>query len=1369
MSKIFAGEHRLSEPAKAMVDYMDELTKLWDNAFVAAAKNNRTEVSETSSESKYSFAGRKALTADSQSLSQAEKLEKQGMESEEIRQATGWFRGYDGQWRFEIDDSGMEYTSRGDLNFKNSNPDYARYRELVSKAEKFMLGMSNENLTEAENKEMLQLRETWGATFQAGGKLSADANTQTKLSSYLKHDELFNAYPELKDTRLEFKALPEKSKGSYNSNTDTITLNESLRNSPEKTLLHEIQHIIQTTEGFAKGANIENGREQYVKSAGEIEARDTANRSNLSSEQRKNTRPDIDQTGVVVNGNGSGWVNDLIEKGNVSYSLREFEDGVRFVNVDIRQEPFDKLTLDEQISLAKEIIKKYFSGRIVGTDNKIFVNSSAAKECTHPVKNLDDSTKSAKMRASTELDNLFDAGGNQRTASDGADGHKHKDAVGGFTYYDVIFKVGNQYYSGVINVVNNKKGRLLKDITKIRNVTKDIIGSYGETPKSEFLRDTSVDSILNSNKNVNTSFGENEPKFSLRDNVEESKDLIAVHNLNESKLMSALKLGGFPMPSIAIVKANSGHSKYGNISVVFRKGTIDPKASRKNKVYSGDAWTPMYPQIEYKVNSKAQEKIRDKYYELAREFGYDAARPLYNYVYDLDSKLSNSQGESGLLAGLYDNTDIMQLFLLDSGSKMIEPVQKEIVKEMSDSDVAVSQYFIDSLGEDLIKSFKTPADIILKPHASLNYRKQFVADNRESILTAYRNILREQFDITDDELIEDIISDTTDSQILGWVRKAYDLLTDGKRQVAYETYKEATNAAIKAAVPKAQYRAWVDSLFKGVVEKEGIRNQKDEFTPAGNRRSFESLHYENNLENVVEAMREQGEKGITHFGNRSIMGASVKSYGSISEMKKSQQRFGTMDEDQYDEMRKSFDNRFIDISLKFVKDVSNFTAVNDCQDMLVEAVATGKSKSAIENYIKTEGKGWTIYSQSAVDDLLQLVQDIQNMPTEYFEAKPQRAVGFDEIAAVVLPSDSSAELKTQLKDNGIETLEYADGDEAQRLAQLNSIENVRFQMRDNTSGMTKEEISSMERSYSRLKTENAENERKWRYWKGQTELTKQQTVRESDVRKFARTLVNKYDSTIDVNELAEQLQRMGNMLVQKSGEELSYTELRDMAYDIGRSIVESAEVPQLTGYEDIADEIVSSIKAAKFKVASYKNLPEGFRKEYRGKLHIDRQYSRSADSYYQEWQEQYGYDLFPEDIVNPDDQLVIIADAYDFLTSTQTVNPFASNKNEMSIAISNEILDTMLSEEIRQTAPTKADKAAAKLANQKATDRARLDDLRNEKNARIDKVERNEAEKRKEVRAKEKAAKWEAVAAVKEHYEQMIRESNETRRENAEV
>lgn len=101
-------------------------------------------------------------------------------------------------------------------------------------------------------------------------------------------------------------------------------------------------------------------------------------------------------------------------------------------------------------------------------------------------------------------------------------------------------------------------------------------------------------------------------RFSFAEPVEETKNLVAVHNVSPTKLLKTLKLGGLPMPSIAITRAREGYNQFGDISLVFGKDTIDPQFMRANKVFSGDAWTPTYPQIAYKLNTKAQEKIKKK-------------------------------------------------------------------------------------------------------------------------------------------------------------------------------------------------------------------------------------------------------------------------------------------------------------------------------------------------------------------------------------------------------------------------------------------------------------------------------------------------------------------------------------------------------------------------------------------------------------------------------------------------------------------------------------------------------------------------------------------------------------------------------------
>ena len=193
--------------------------------------------------------------------------------------------------------------------------------------------------------------------------------------------------------------------------------------------------------------------------------------------------------------------NTTDDGGDILHSLREFDDGTRFVDVQMDASTFDGMTVAEMNKAAKTILMDRFAGKVIGIDNRVFVNGDSVNEYLHPSKSIDLETRKAKLTAAGELDNLLDAGTALPNKPDGADGHIHPNAID-FSYFKTIFKVGNEYFEGIVNIVNNKRGKLLKDVTKIKNITQDIVSSYGQNPKSNFLRDVSMYSIRNESGNV---------------------------------------------------------------------------------------------------------------------------------------------------------------------------------------------------------------------------------------------------------------------------------------------------------------------------------------------------------------------------------------------------------------------------------------------------------------------------------------------------------------------------------------------------------------------------------------------------------------------------------------------------------------------------------------------------------------------------------------------------------------------------------------------------------------------------------------------------------------------------------------------------
>ena len=215
----------------------------------APAQRAEAQQETTGPPGKATAAGIGARTADSAALRRAEALEKSGTDNETIRQETGWYRGMDGQWRFEIDDSGAAFSRSGEAQYSADNADYARYTQLMNR-------MLTGDLTEAEHAELLGLDKKNGSTKKELARRIDEGNAT--LRDIMQHNALFEAYPEIAETKVKFADMPSGTAGSYNRETNTITLDTKLKydaNEALDALMHEVQHRVQAAEGFAGGTN----------------------------------------------------------------------------------------------------------------------------------------------------------------------------------------------------------------------------------------------------------------------------------------------------------------------------------------------------------------------------------------------------------------------------------------------------------------------------------------------------------------------------------------------------------------------------------------------------------------------------------------------------------------------------------------------------------------------------------------------------------------------------------------------------------------------------------------------------------------------------------------------------------------------------------------------------------------------------------------------------------------------------------------------------------------------------------------------------------------------------------------------------------
>ena len=554
--------------------------------------------------------------------------------------------------------------------------------------------------------------------------------------------------------------------------------------------------------------------------------------------------------------------------------------------------------------------------------------------------------------------------------------------------------------------------------------------------------------------------GSQEGKFSLRGSVEETHDLIAVHNLTEENLVSSLDIGGLPSPSIAIIKAAQGHSKYGPISIVFDKSTIDPQADSRNKIYGSDAWTPTVPRVEYQVNSKMLSQIERELHRLAGDtsvaggiFGNSSA--LRSMGIDDTSNLNRKQ-----LAEKLASTDTVRAAYLADQGQTLEPVKMDKVWDKFGNDTL--QKVIDRLGVNTLAEMEANLEVGESAENALGENAEVIRDilrdyyRKQGEPMLRRMAVKKHWTAAEisekrQTRIENSVANVSVFTLEDIVRHAWEMYQDGGNTKG-EIDRLATSEALRSAVDDHAVEEWIAGKLDGLLGKAGIYNGKDRYTPSGNSRSFAQLHYDYTLENIVRAMN-----GLQQARGEGIWGASAESfvavgtpdYRSIDEVRADKGRLREATEEEYDALKAKLDPMIEEIiagirSSNKAHSDNQFEEIDIIGSLLLDAAKGTKTKAAIRSVFRKNGYA---ISDALIAKAQSLYSEAAKMPTKYFEAKPQRAVSFDEAKAIIVPDNTSAALVRRLEQGGANVISYKAGDEQARLEALNAQEGVKFSER----------------------------------------------------------------------------------------------------------------------------------------------------------------------------------------------------------------------------------------------------------------------------------------------------------------------------------
>lgn len=1102
---------------------------------------------KTGPPARFSYAGKNANGANLDSLREAQEMQAAGADMESIRKATGWHEGMDGKWRWEIDDSKMEYHRAGDALFGRNHPEYAEQQRLEQK-------MLYGELTDAEQARLRALTETWGRERSRLSERVERGNA--RLEDVLDHEELFRAYPQLRHVRVVFDETPKGVLGSFSAEGNQITISEELRDAPQDVLIHEIQHAIQNAEGFAKGSNrqyweekLTNGdeiqskgfqearekliqfqldeaneevlalrdqlekagelddgfreydriweeaerrgldkkineyydlrenyydqlhkpqrsvpSELYYNTAGEIEARDAANRRPMSSETRKRIKPDY--------GNGD----TVFANGEDSYSVGETDDGRAVAVVDndilshIDTSTWDSAKKAQAKAAAKTALLAFEDGiQVNGITYK--VNRTSRREYTRSedTERLARRTPDAfadKMRAADIADDIITA--TTSWAKDGKLKHPRRDSFVDFAHGDVLIQAGANQYDAETVVGITADGEYVfydvVDMTPTSFTTKKEPSptAAGDNASSDIQESSSERSISRSTEKSNREISGVQPlslptlepttktRFSLDEPVEETETLVAMHNMTEEKLRRTLDIGAWPSPSIAVVKAKEGHANYGEYSAIFPRGTIDPQADSRNKVYGGDAWTPTHDNaiVERGVNYEARRAFDDRIKDLSSQFAggvFQGSGTLGKIGLENDTRWELEE-----IADKLANHPEVQAAFLQSEGKSLEPVYRDKQFDRFFSNATIRRY-LDTVGEQEVA--RLAVKLMTGERLTVEEMKPAEQAIRDVYAEEHANFLNRRPESKEKRIDYYMKNNVFPNRVEDFIRSTQEFYESGGS--ASDIDKEATAAKMFELIAPSGSRNdalrtvkdWVQPQLEGLLGERGIYNGKDAVTDRG-RRSFAETHWDYTAENIVKAMNMAAAKGANVYGitPETLAATATQEYKTVDEMHADEARLRTVSEEEHAKALRDLgiylDRVVNDLMLTTMHKYDNsFEEEQNLSGIIAEAAKGKKTTAAVKAAFRKEGYA---ISDGHAKSILALIDRAANIPTGYYEAKPQRVVGFDEALAVVAPDNAPADLLGEMRNAGMNVVEYKAGDEADRLAKVNSVEKARF-------------------------------------------------------------------------------------------------------------------------------------------------------------------------------------------------------------------------------------------------------------------------------------------------------------------------------------
>lgn len=491
------------------------------------------------------------------------------------------------------------------------------------------------------------------------------------------------------------------------------------------------------------------------------------------------------------------------------------------------------------------------------------------------------------------------------------------------------------------------------------------------------------------------------------------KDLVVYHNVSAGKLREAIKLGGLPMPSLAITKRDIPFGDFGEITLIGDKDMIDPRKSRANEVFSRDAYTVRKPVVNYEEpTAQDQKAFHEKYSGAIDELkakGIDVQK--INFTsYSGDEALARMENDVAI-----------RYFYIQNVLKKNVPIHRITIAPT----IHYQEIFRDYPGI-LIALRKRPRvknsaflelDKACQPYFK---RLEEKIKNKEGLVGLNKRRL--------ERLQKDGHVTIDGAKLLSKWANEYE------KSARQKPREEVDKQTFEKDVQKTIEEAGMDK-FIVFVRSEFDNLYKDKYLWDNGKK------YAFNIDNIVKLMKKyrgtnnEGAGGV-NYGFNSLLAFLSEKFTSIRDIKNHESLLAP--------------NK---------KELARYKKAEDMYNRLIDEAAELRGSYAMDldmnlaELMKDTRDGKKdLHGFPEDKKFLQHVKDFlkeaDKVTTDYFEAKPARKVTFDEFSGAVIPKGTSEETVNFLESQGIVVREYdqdVEGDREAKAKELGQKLNVYFQ------------------------------------------------------------------------------------------------------------------------------------------------------------------------------------------------------------------------------------------------------------------------------------------------------------------------------------